>query len=623
MKKKTGVGSVLSGCVALGVLTACGPMDPSGPSISPPTSTASGRPALFQGVVKRTTAKVAPISGGTLLVTKGGRAVASDPDRDLVHVVDLKTHKVESIALQSGDEPGRVIEGPEGTAFVVARRGGVVLAIDVARGTARRFPVCAAPRGVAYDAKLAKLYVACRSGVLAVVDAETGAVAARYRVDTDLRDVLLSGDNLVVTRFKTAETLVVSRDGQILRRAAPRIPQNVTTTATLGSASALTPSVAFRALSLPSGGVLVGHVDSSNTTLPSGAGAYYGASCGGSVADLSVSVVDPNTGSDHASITTVASTRLGGATGPLDVALSLDGSRVALLATGNSWVPSTLIAATARPNLWVTSSAAVASNTFSPPCGFSDGSSTVMVQGEPVAVAFDGDGHWVAQSREPAQLQLEQGGTIPLAGDSRFDTGFAMFHMNTGGGIACTSCHPEAGEDGHTWNFSVGPRRSQELAGGVSKRAPFHWTGDLPTFDALVDEVMLKRMSLFADVSEDQRAALRDWLDSVPSTPSADDLDHDAVERGRALFADKELGCATCHGGSDFTDNALHDVGTGGAFVTPSLVDVGVRAPLFHDGCASTLQARFGLCGGGDAHGHTSGLTKAQEADLVAFMQSL
>jgi len=109
----------------------------------------------------------------------------------------------------------------------------------------------------------------------------------------------------------------------------------------------------------------------------------------------------------------------------------------------------------------------------------------------------------------------------------------------------------------------------------------------------------------------------------VPRSATADDLDAAAVERGRVLFNDKELACATCHVGPDYTDNQLHNVGTGAAFITPSLIDVNVRAPLFHDGCALTLEWRFGPCGGGDRHGITSKLSPADEADLVAFMQSL
>jgi hypothetical protein len=627
MAKNSGVCSVLGGLVALGALTACsGPdpwvTDPSVGSAPPtPTATATGQ-SLFAGKTQRASGKVAPVSGGTLLITKDGHAVASDPDRDLVHVVDLAKQSVVSVALEENDEPGRVVEGPSGTAYVAARHGGVVLAIDTAQGSARRIPVCSAPRGLAYDATLSRLYVACRSGVLAVVDTATDTVTTRHHLDADLRDVLLSGDDLVVTRFKSAEVMVVSRAGEVLRRSQPA-PRSLT-------GASVTPAVAYRALSLPGGGVLVGHVNSSDTTLPSGAGAYYGAFCGGSVADVSISAMDPYSGLDHATLTTVAGGTVGGAAGPLDIAVTPDGTggeRLAMLATGNSWAPTN---GGARPaNLWLTSSSVVKSGTFSSPCGFGGGAAAVngtssqVVGGEPVAVAFDTGGQWVVQSREPAQLQLEQGTIISLAADSRFDTGFAMFHMNTGGGIACTSCHPEAGEDGHTWNFTVGPRRSQTLEGGASKRAPFHWSGDLVTFDALVDEVMLKRMSLAATVDPEQRGALRDWIDSVPKAPTADGLDPDAVERGRALFQAEDMACATCHVGPDYTDNLAHDVGTGAAFITPSLVDVNVRAPLFHDGCALTLEGRFGPCGGGDKHGITSKLTKADESDLVAFMQSL
>jgi len=614
-----------SSCWVLGVLLGLGALSGcSGPSTvwttsspeAPLPTSANGLSPLFAGKTARAVSKVAPVAGGTLLITKDGHAVASDPDRDLVHVVDLAQQTVVSVPIQADDEPGRVVEGPVGTAYVVARRGGVVLAVDTARGTARRLAVCTAPRGIAYDPTLARLYVACRSGVLAVFDTDSEKIIARHHLDPDLRDVLLSGDNLVVSRFKTAELLVVSRDGEVLRRSSPTPSAN---------GASVTPSVAYRALSLPGGGVLVGHVASSNNTLPSGVGAYYGASCGGSVADVTISAMDPYNGVDHASLTTLGASTLGGATGPLDIALTPDGSRVAMLATGNAWA---LTNNSGRPaNLWLASTSALKSGTFSPACsgGFASDPNTAPVSaaGEPVAVAFDAGGHWVVQSREPAQLQLEQGSIISLAADSRFDTGFAMFHMNTGGGIDCTSCHPEAGEDGHTWNFSVGPRRSQTLEGGASARAPFHWSGDLVTFDNLVDEVMLKRMSLAANVDAPQRAALRDWLDSVPKAPSADDLDADAVERGRLLFQNKELACATCHVGSDYTDHLPHDVGTGAAFITPSLVDVNMRAPLFHDGCALTLEGRFGPCGGSDAHGKTSGLSKADEADLVAFMRSL
>jgi CxxC motif-containing protein (DUF1111 family) len=64
------------------------------------------------------------------------------------------------------------------------------------------------------------------------------------------------------------------------------------------------------------------------------------------------------------------------------------------------------------------------------------------------------------------------------------------------------------------------------------------------------------------------------------------------------------------------------DVGTGGKFVTPSLIGVGLRTSLFHDGCAKTVAERFGACGG-TAHGSPDLLSADQKADLIAFLRSL
>jgi hypothetical protein len=102
-------------------------------------------------------------------------------------------------------------------------------------------------------------------------------------------------------------------------------------------------------------------------------------------------------------------------------------------------------------------------------------------------VARTQNGRLVAQSREPASLWIapENGaeGTqieVPLGGASVADSAHDLFH--TGRAIACASCHPEGGEDGHVWHFSgFGPRRTQSLQVGLAGTAPFHWAGDMPT----------------------------------------------------------------------------------------------------------------------------------------------
>lgn len=580
-------------------------------------------PALFAEPVR--TARAAPISGGTLLVTADGTAVAVDADRDQVFLVDLATKAVRAVAVDAGTEPGRVVEGPPGTVFVAARRGGFVLAIDVPTATVTgRYPVCNAPRGMAYDTANGRLHVACRSGRLVSLDAATGAVVSTFELEDDLRDVLIVNGSLVVTRFRSAELLLLDEAGAISKRSAPP---------TVGPSVA---SVAFRSVGLPNGTVAMAHQVESTNQLGTGFGAYYGGGCSGggvveqvvSVAALGSTLFSPVNQGEFlraASLPTapfpIVSQVVGGALGPLDIAVSRDGARMAVVASGNSWQ-----VAGELPTLYVT---ALDTTTSDPPIELGNGTCSGAsafahyLPGEPVAVAFDGSGRYVVQSREPAMLELEGDVFITLSEDSRFDTGFAMFHLNSSGGISCASCHPEGGEDGHVWSFSgVGLRRSQALEGGVGSRTPFHWSGDLSTFDALFGEVMLKRMALPVVPPVEDVSALATWLETIPALPPADALDPALVERGRALFFDSIVDCGSCHSGPAYTDHRLYDVGTGGEFVTPSLLGVGLRAPLLHDGCAASLHARFGVCGG-DAHGDVSALTESDLDALVTFMRSL
>jgi cytochrome c peroxidase len=257
-------------------------------------------------------------------------------------------------------------------------------------------------------------------------------------------------------------------------------------------------------------------------------------------------------------------------------------------------------------------------------------------EGEVVAVAFDGTGELLVQSREPATIQLLGGQlaarpstVIKLSPESRLDTGHAIFHANTGAAIACASCHPEGGEDGRVWSFRPAnggppePRRTQSLRGGIAMTAPFHWDGSLPTLDALMSEVFVDRMS-GPDLGKAHVTKLAGWLDTVPTLPQLAPPPESAaaVERGRATFA--TAGCATCHAGARMTDNRNQDVGTGrGVLQTPSLSGVVWRAPYMHDGCAPTLLDRFSEACGGTKHGTISRLTAGDLQDLTAYLETL
>ena len=603
---------------------------PNDPNFSGPGVTAQ---PLLDGKADHASS-AAPVVGGTLLVTQDGQTiVVSDPERDSVFLVNAASRTVTPVVLQPGDEPGRIAEGPSGTLFVALRRGGALVAIDSASGTiTQRAAVCGSPRGVAYDAKSSSVYVACRSGLLQTLAAADLSLKRSLQLDTDLRDVIVREHGLVLTRFLSAELLVVDDDGGVSKRAAPAPEPGC------GDAT-----VAFRAFATPGGQIALAHQVSSNDVVQESSGGY-GFSCGGALVSRFISMVDvdtpsaaatvtlPNTGqavTQPASTMTFRSMPLP-ATGPLDIAFNPQGTMVAAIAlneslvnvTGASGVPVSKNAQVnfdhPDANLWLQPWDGVSQPNF----GDESVGKLVTIKGQPVAVAFDAAGKYIVQSREPATLEFEDGTSLTLSKESHADTGHTMFHMDSGIGISCSSCHPEGGEDGHVWRFPEGLRRTLPLEGGVMERAPFHWDGTLGDMKALVSEVMVQRMAIPAQPNDAQVKVLGSFLDQLPALPAAEGLDPAAVARGEVQFRRADVQCASCHGGAQFTNNLLEDVGTGGSFVTPSLIGVGLRTALFHDGCAATVDQRFGACGG-SAHGKPELLSDPQKADLIAFLRSL
>ena len=121
-----------------------------------------------------------------------------------------------------------------------------------------------------------------------------------------------------------------------------------------------------------------------------------------------------------------------------------------------------------------------------------------------------------------------------------------------------------------------------------------------------------------------------------------------AETRGRGLF--NQVGCAVCHAGNLFSDNGFHNIGvrpqfedtgrfqvTGntnniGEFRTPSLRNVGIRGPYFHNGHFATLEEVVDFYNrGGDFDApninhnliRPLNLSPQQKSDLVAFLRAL
>ena len=98
-----------------------------------------------------------------------------------------------------------------------------------------------------------------------------------------------------------------------------------------------------------------------------------------------------------------------------------------------------------------------------------------------------------------------------------------------------------------------------------------------------------------------------------------------AARRGEALFNkpfrhDAAMSCASCHQPSTgFVDHKVHDVGTGGAFKTSTLINADFSAPYFHDGRYDTYEQVIEHF---DRH-FDLGLTADDKYDVVAFLDAV
>jgi YVTN family beta-propeller protein len=238
----------------------------------------------------------------------------------------------------------------------------------------------------------------------------------------------------------------------------------------------------------------------------------------------------------------------------------------------------------------------------------------------------------------------------------------AKYPLSTRRWVACSSCHPDGHSDGRVWRNPEGLRKTPPMM-GLAHTHPLHWSADrdeVQDFEYTIRSKLMFGAGLlrerikpkvgFKPVELEENLAGRSKdLDAMaiycnsfdftlsPHIPAPGKLSPEAA-RGKALFFDKTVGCATCHGGPYYTDSSLkkpfnvHDVGTGKddpgekmgpKYDTPTLLGIYRSAPYLHHGRAATLMDVLTTCNKGDQHGKTSHLQPAQLADLVAFLKSL
>jgi YVTN family beta-propeller protein len=219
--------------------------------------------------------------------------------------------------------------------------------------------------------------------------------------------------------------------------------------------------------------------------------------------------------------------------------------------------------------------------------------------------------------------------------------------------ISCSSCHPDGDSDGRVWQQPEGLRDTQPLY-GLTWTHPLHWSADrdeVQDFEHTIRGPLMQGRGL-------ARGAIHESLDKPNQglSPALDALAvytnthtfalsphaksglSEAALRGKTLFFDEQVGCASCHSGPLFTDSQpgtarkLHDVGTGKsdptekmepAYDTPTLLGVYRSAPYLHHGKAKTLTDVLTTLNPDDQHGKTKHLTPEQIADLVEYLKCL
>ena len=598
-----------------------------------------------------------PVTGGTLMISSdGARAIVSDPDRDRIVTIDLATGTtLKDLALSPGDEPGRLVEDALGRVHVALRRGGAVVTLDATGAQIDRRFACTEPRGIAFDGATNLLHVACAGGEL-VSFGEGAAPVRSLRLERDLRDVIVQGTSLVVTKFRTAEILTIDAGGNIVNRAFPPtvsrfdqggfdqpIPVEVDGDGTVQAAA----STAWRTIAMSDGRIVMTHQRKTKDTLDAEQTGGYGGGCGEAPVEDGVTMIRPGE-------QPVAVGQIGRGALPVDIAVSTTVNKLALVVAGAKNVKVVPLSALenpdqdeCRPPDPPKCEEGEAPTPTPPPfegedapgggvppdvggcCTDNDGDGQCDDSprlGTPTSVAWTPAGDLVVFYPEAPAIVVQPQGSmrspriISLPGAAAFDPGRDVFHRQTAIGLSCASCHPEGRDDGLVWNFAqFGARRTQSVAGNILERAPYHWAGDEATLPKLMDDVFSTRMA-GGFLTENQKAALGPWMNRIPAPPPAV-VNAEAALRGKALF--ESSGCASCHNGDILTNNQLVNVGTGGKFKVPSLLGVGARAPFMHDGCAKTLMDRFTTCGGGDLHGATSALSQTELTDLVEYLESL
>jgi hypothetical protein len=239
-------------------------------------------------------------------------------------------------------------------------------------------------------------------------------------------------------------------------------------------------------------------------------------------------------------------------------------------------------------------------------------------------------------------------------GDAAFNSPLLLGGAAKQAGISCNTCHVNGTNNprlfipglsgasgtfdttGHLFNAKadngvLDPASIPSLR-GAHLLAPYGHDGHAVSLADFVQDVIVNEFAGPQPEPETLRALVA-YIDDIDFVPNGrlgtggklQGQVSEAERRGEALFYrpfahDPELSCAACHVPSAaFVDHRQHDVGSGGVFKTPTLLNANLNAPYFHDGRYSNFSqvvAHFDRV-------FYLGLSGGERQDLVAYLQAL
>ena len=573
----------------------------------------------------------------SLAVYQGGkRLVTANQTSGSVSLVDTTSRKVLH-ELPTGDKPAGIAVTADGKTAVVSHWYGYDVAVLKIEGdrlsVLGRIEVGPEPRGVAISNDSKSAYVAVGvSDEIVRIDLSGLKISGRVTVGREPRSISISpdGKTLVTTNarsksfsvvdlasFKKTRDLVI--DGDNLRQSA----------ISPDGKYAYTVNMKNRGFATTKGNIDIGWVVGQRVTR---------------------SLIS---GSDDTPYETVSLDPQGLAVGDVyGCAISPDGKHLAISAAGTHEV--ILLRLDLSPLPWRSN-------------GSRDLLAAELVRdkerlrriktgGRPMELAFSPDGKTLYTTNyfenSVQTIDISSGrrtGEIDLGGPSEPSLarkGEVLFHdaeRSFNQWYSCATCHADShtnGLDFDTMNdgwhdYSTAHERSRKKVPSmrrVAKTGPWTWHGWQTSLDEAMIESFTKSMQ-GTEPSDDEVKEIVAYISSLdyPKNPNRapDGSLTASAERGKRVFESAKAACNTCHGGPEFTDGKVHDVGLDepGTRYTghnpPSLRGAYDKAPYLHDGRAKTLLETLKGDHSPEKVTGLGELTDDELKDLVEYVKSL